>query len=63
MVHQLSYGLLTLEVFDSKTMLDLKNAYHRALETVPWKNTFALIDIKEYLASAVYAISEKFINF
>lgn len=53
MIHQLSYGLLTIEALDTKMISDLKAAYQRAIKIVPWKNSFALVDIKEYLASAV----------
>lgn len=51
--HQISLSILKLNALD-KSMLDkLEQAYANAKETVPWKDSFALIDIKEYFASGV----------
>ena len=53
MVHELSYALLTLDVLNHDLKSSLNAAFSLAQSTVPWKNSFAFVDIKEYLASGV----------
>lgn len=53
MVHELSYALLSLDVLNQEIKSNLNTAYKQAQSTVPWRNSFALIDVKEYLASGV----------
>lgn len=53
MVHELTYALISLNALSNDQKLRLENYYQTARRTVPWASTFALADIKEYLASAV----------
>ncbi|CAF0996396.1 unnamed protein product [Brachionus calyciflorus] len=54
-VHELSYALMSLDVLNSDLKTYLNGAYQQAHQNVPWKNSFSLVDIKEYLASGIDA--------
>jgi hypothetical protein len=53
LVHQLSYSLQTLDALSRGTTQRINIFYERAKYLVPWKDSFSLIDSKEYLANAV----------
>lgn len=53
LVHQLAYSLVTLNALDVSTRRRLDYYFTGAKNTVAWANTFALADIKEYLATGV----------
>jgi hypothetical protein len=42
-----------MNALPSETKLRIEYYYQRAKNTVPWANTFAMVDLKEYFASAV----------
>ena len=53
MFHELSYSAVSMSALDASKLLKLNSLYERAVKVVPWKQTFALLDVKEYFASAV----------
>lgn len=53
MFHELSYSAVSMSALDTSKLLKLNSLYERAVKVVPWKQTFALLDVKEYFASAV----------
>lgn len=53
LIHELAYSLLTMNALNAQTKQRLQAYYARAQRTVPWSDTFAMADVKEYFASAV----------
>jgi len=51
--HQITYSLVSIEALDKTLAWKLNSLYEKAKESVPWRGTFALVDAKEYLASAI----------
>lgn len=53
LVHELAYSVVSLNALSEQQRRRLEYYYEGAKNTVPWSQTFALADIKEYFASGV----------